>query len=75
MEDYIKATTASLHDQLLPQDTPIRRYSSPNLTRSQWKTITNLRNDKTIIIKKADKGSKVVVMDLSTYQSEAFNYL
>ena len=42
-----------------------------NLTRDERGTLPNLKNDKTIVIKGADKGSAVVVWDRDDYIQEA----
>ncbi|CAG2184545.1 unnamed protein product [Mytilus edulis] len=47
----------------------------PNTSRQEWETIYKLKNNKDIIIKEADKGSAVVVMDLNYYINIANNLL
>ena len=49
-------------------ETPIR-YS--NLSNDEWKAIRSLADDRSIVIKKADKGSAVVVWDRVDYIKEA----
>ena len=49
-------------------ETPIR-YS--NLSSDEWKAIRSLADDRSIVIKKADKGSAVVVWDRVDYIKEA----
>ena len=46
-----------------------------NLTELEQEALRNLRNDDTIIIKQADKGSGVVVWDKEDYLKEAENHL
>ena len=40
-----------------------------------WKTLRNLADDKSIVIKIADKGSSVVIQDRDDYLQEAFKQL
>jgi len=42
-----------------------------NLSRGEWEALKRLRRDNTVVIKLADKGSVVVVMDRVQYESEA----
>ena len=42
-----------------------------NLTREEQSALYNLKNDKNIVIKSADKGSAVVVWDRDDYIKEA----
>ena len=42
-----------------------------NLSKDKWKAIRSLAEDRSIVIKKADKGSCVVVWDRLDYLSEA----
>ena len=44
---------------------PQNKYN--NLTREEWTALYDLKNDKNIIIKGADKGSAVVVWDREDY--------
>ena len=39
------------------------KYSSYNLTREEQQAMYNFKNDRTIVIKEADKGSAVVIWD------------
>ena len=43
----------------------------PNLSKGEWKAVRSLANDRNIVIKKADKGSCVVIWDRSDYIMEA----
>ena len=45
------------------------RYS--NLNSEEWGAIRSLADDRSIVIKKADKGSAVVVWDRDDYVKEA----
>ena len=42
-----------------------------NLSKEEWKAMRTLADDRTIVIKKADKGSCVVVWDRNDYIKEA----
>lgn len=46
-----------------------------NITVEQRKAINTLRNNKDIIIKPADKGSGIVIMDIQQYKLEALRQL
>ena len=48
---------------------PQTKYN--NLTREERSALYNLKNDKNIVIKSADKGSTVVVWDTDDYNKEA----
>ena len=43
---------------------------SYNLTKEEWQALKNLKEDRSIIIKPADKGSCVVVWDREDYLAE-----
>ena len=45
--------------------------SFSNLSKEEWDALSDLINDKSIIIKSADKGSAVVVWDREDYILEA----
>ena len=49
---------------------PSKRYN--NLTKEERDALYSLRDDSTIIIKSADKGSVVVVWDRENYLKEAY---
>ena len=49
----------------------IPQNKSNNLTREEQSALYNLKNDKNIVIKSADKGSAVVVRDRDDYIKEA----
>ena len=49
--------------------------SSCNLTKHEWLAVRGLAEDKSIIIKPADKGSIVVLWDKVDYLAEAENHL
>ena len=50
------------------------KYSS-NLTKTQRQALKNLRQDKTIVIKSADKGSCVTIIPTTQYQTEGIQHL
>ena len=49
--------------------------SSYNLTKNEWLAMRGLVEDRSIVIKPADKGSCVVVWDRADYLAEGENYL
>ena len=49
--------------------------TSYNLIKEKWKAIRGLAEDRSIVIKPADKGSCVVVWDKLDYLAEAENHL
>ena len=46
-----------------------------NFSKEEWVCLRALSNDRSIVIKKADKGSCVVVWDRTDYLTEAENQL
>ena len=46
---------------------PKRNFGYSNFSKEEWKCMRSLANDRRIIIKKADKGSCVVVWDCESY--------
>ena len=46
-----------------------------NLSNEEFSALRNLRNNKNAVIKKADKGSAVVIMDRNQYLHEAYKQL
>lgn len=50
-------------------------YVPPNLTPSERKVLRELKNDKDLIINKADKGSTIVVQNRTDYINAALEYL
>ena len=53
----------------------IKKKTQDNLTKEQRKGLTELCNNKNIVIKKADKGSAVVVMNTTDYLREGYRQL
>ena len=50
---------------------PDSRLGYSNLSREEWQAMRSLADDRSIVIKKADKGSSVVVLDRYDYIAEA----
>ena len=46
-----------------------KNATKDNINKSEWNAIDSLKRDKTIVIKEADKGSAVVIMDRDHYES------
>ena len=46
-----------------------------NLTKKQYQLLEELQNNNSIVIKKADKGSNIVIMDREFYIKEALRQL
>ena len=69
----IEIFLSKLEDELMEISPEGCNYS--NLTREERVALNNLKSDRTIIIKEADKGSGVVVWDREDYISEAENQL
>ena len=47
----------------------------PNLTPSERKAVWEVKNDKDLIINKADKGSTIVVQNRTDYTNAALEHL
>ena len=47
----------------------------PNLTKEEWKGINELKQNPHIVIKKADKGSAIVIMQTTDYLREGYRQL
>ena len=65
----IEIYLSSLEEKLMNIEIPQNKYN--NLTREERTALYDLKNDKNIIIKSADKGSAVVVWDREDYIKEA----
>ncbi|XP_071970307.1 uncharacterized protein [Engystomops pustulosus] len=52
-----------------------QQVSHDNLSKQERQCINNLRHDKTIVIKQADKGGNVVVWPHTLYEREAYRQL
>ena len=46
-----------------------------NLKKEEWTAISTLRNDKNIVIKPADKGGNIEIMDKEDYIQEGLRQL
>ena len=68
-DTVIETYLSSLEERLLDIDISSKRFN--NLTKEERNALYNLRDDPTIIIKGADKGSAVVVWDREDYLKEA----
>ena len=66
--------TANVNDLNKPKYHELR-YRKPNLTKSQKEAISTLRNNDDIIIKPADKGSAVVILNKDDYINEGLRQL
>ena len=47
----------------------------PNMTHSERKSVAGLKNNKLIVIKKADKGSCIVIEDTVEYERTGMEHL
>ena len=65
----IELYLSSLEEKLMKVEIPKVKFN--NLTNSERKTSYYLKNDKSIVIKSADKGSAVAVWDRKDYIKEA----
>ena len=72
-EAAIEIHLSSLEEKLMNMEIPQNKYNS--LTREERSALYNLKNDKNIVIKSADKGSAVVVWDRDDYIKEAEDQL
>ena len=66
LEEYIDATTA---------EEPEERIPKPNLSVNELRTLEELKKNKDIVIRKADKGSSIVTQDRSSYVTEGNTHL
>ena len=69
----IEIYLSSLEEKLMNIEVRQNKYN--NLTREERSALYNLKNDKNVVIKTADKGSAVVVWDRDDYIKEAENEL
>ena len=53
----------------------LKHKGQPNLTKEQWMGLKELSSNPRIVIKKADKGSAVVVMNTTDYLREGYRQL
>ena len=69
----IEIYLSSLEEKLLKIEISKDKFN--NLTKGERDALYNLKNDKTIVIKGADKGLAVVIWDREDYTKEAENQL
>ena len=69
----IELYLSSLEEKLMTVEVPKDKFN--NLTNSERRALHDLKNDKSIVIKSADKGSVVVVWDREEYIKEAEKHL
>ena len=72
-DNAVEIYLSSLEEKLFKTEVPKDKFN--NLTKGERDALCNLKNDKTIVIKGADKGSAVVVWDREDYIKEAENQL
>ena len=65
----IETCLSCLEERLLGIEIPSERFS--NHAKLEWEALYSLKDDPSIIIKAADKGSVVVVWDREDYLKEA----
>ena len=62
----------------IKQDLHRQKYKEPkkkNLTKEEYKAIKSLKNNKNIIMKPADKGSAIVILNRESYINEGYRQL
>ena len=59
-----------MEERLIDIETSSKRFN--NLTKDEWKALYSLKDDPSIIIKGADKGSIVIVWDRKDYLKESY---
>ena len=69
----IETYLSCLEERLLDVEIPSKRFN--NLTKEEREALYSLKDDPSIIIKGADKGSVVVVWDREDYLKEAYRQL
>ena len=69
----IETYLSCLVERLLDNEIPSKRFN--NLTKEEREALCSLKDDHSIIIKGADKGSAVVVWDREDYLKEAYRQL
>ena len=69
---YLNATKS----EILKQIDKIRTQKlTQNLNDGEKQALETLKNDNTIIIKKADKGNSIVIMDRNSYEQKIYQHL
>ena len=69
----IETYLSCLEERLLDNKIPSKRFN--NITKEEREALYNLQDDRSIIIKGADKGSVIVVWDREDYLKEAYRQL
>ncbi|XP_053391470.1 uncharacterized protein LOC128554246 [Mercenaria mercenaria] len=69
LDFYINAVT----EEILQSEHNRKRYS--NITKAELDTLRKLSQDKTIVIKKADKSNTIVIMNTEDYKNEVLRQL
>ncbi|CAG2246104.1 unnamed protein product [Mytilus edulis] len=69
LEEYINCLKQTANTNIVDS------HVKSNLPKSQQKTIKKLQNDESIIIKEADKGGGIVIMDKDHYKDMVLNQL
>ena len=70
-DKYLEETITTLKTHSLECDNNVKH----NLTRGEENAIKSIRMDKSIVIKEADKGNAVVVLDRDFYRDKILNML
>ena len=71
LELFLSQIEKDIFENLVKDSTPI----NSNMTKEEWDALKGLADDRSIVIKKADKGSCVVVWCRDDYIKEAENQL
>ncbi len=62
-------------NELQSARTETRSPTRQNITREERQALRDLQSNKSIVIKKADKGSAIVIQDIEDYQAEGYKQL
>ena len=74
--DYNKECVKSrLGDSAYSSFKQVSRISDKNLSREEVKALNNLVKNKNLVIQKADKGNKIIVLNRSDYISKLIKIL
>ena len=72
----VSSTENLLNKHLIYRNQYLRLNShKENLTRAETESLSRLKNNSSIVIKPADKGSATVIMNKSSYMAEAYRQL
>ena len=71
----LEAFYRAVKNDLAKKSISHRKLKTPNISIAQRKAIKDLKDNANIIIKKADKGSAVVIMNTSDYLREGYRQL